>query len=304
MRQLSSKNTKHKTTKKATIYKRIAAFLHMLKMEVSNCMGLINTQYLIHQSSSFQKLAARFVPYFKGALEKEWSSILSHLQYHGMTKCWNTCQQMIDQLKEKGYFHLVMKEYKLLQKQWGGPDVPIFILPVNESSKEIREQFYYQSGIAFDDKIFLFLSTNTPKERIGTLMTHEYHHVCRLHFLTKEEKDFTFLDTIMMEGLAEYAVYHRYGENYTAKWTTLYNESQLERMYKKWVSNHLQTKVQNDERLIQNLLYGKGNYPKMLGYAVGFHMVKKYFNQHRVSEDSVIKEPAESFLKVMEQISE
>ncbi|OLP64806.1 hypothetical protein BACPU_21260 [Bacillus pumilus] len=262
-------------------------------------MGLINTQYLIHQSSSFQELAARFVPYFKGAVEKEWSSILSHLQHHGMVRTWNACQQMIDELKEKEYFQLVMNEYNKLQKEWEGPDVPIFILPVNEGSKEIREQFFYQSGMAFNDKIFLFLSADTPKERVGTLLTHEYHHVCRLHVLTKEEKNFTFLDTIMMEGLAEYAVYHRYGESYTAKWTTLYHDAQLEQMYKKWVSSHLQKKVQDDERLIQNLLYGKGNYPKMLGYATGFYMVKRYFDEHQASEKSMIAEPAESFLQVM-----
>ncbi|MGN7328384.1 DUF2268 domain-containing protein [Bacillus pumilus] len=267
-------------------------------------MGLVNTQYLIHQSSSFQELASRFVPYFKGAEEKEWSSILSHLQHHGMIRSFKSCKDMIDQLKEKGYFQLVMKEYRALQKQWKGPDIPVFILPVNESSREIREQFYYQSGMAFDDKVFLFLSPNTPKERIGTLLTHEYHHVCRLHFLTKEEKDFTFLDTIMMEGLAEYAVYHRYGESYTAKWTTLYDESQLQRMYQKWVSSHLDQKVQDDERLIQNLLYGKGNYPKMLGYTTGFYIVKKYFNEHRISEESMIAEPSETFLKAIDSQSE
>ncbi|BBP88480.1 hypothetical protein BsIDN1_20980 [Bacillus safensis] len=44
--------------------------MHMMKMEVFSGMGLINTQYLIHQSSSFQELAARFVPYFKGAEKK------------------------------------------------------------------------------------------------------------------------------------------------------------------------------------------------------------------------------------------
>lgn len=118
-------------------------------------MGLINTQYLIQQSSSFQELAARFVPYFKGAEKKK-----DHLflPIYNITE-WcdhGTCQEMIDKLKEKGYFKLVMKEYKALQKKWGGPDVPVFILPVNESSKEIREQFYFQSGMAFDDKIFLF----------------------------------------------------------------------------------------------------------------------------------------------------
>ncbi|MBR3207569.1 MAG: hypothetical protein IKF58_14320, partial [Bacillus sp. (in: Bacteria)] len=49
-----------------------------------------------------------------------------------------------------------------------------------------------------------------------------------------------------------------------------------------------------------NLLYGKGNYPKMLGYATGFYIVKKYFDEHRISEESMIAEPAETFLKAIE----
>ncbi|MGE6630973.1 DUF2268 domain-containing protein [Bacillus sp. NPDC077027] len=262
-------------------------------------MGLINTQHLVKKSASFQELMTQMVPYFEGMEEKDWSSLLSHLQGHGMTKSWASSKRMMDELKEKGFFHLVLKEYKILQKRWYGPNIPIFILPVDEKSKEIREQFFYQSGLAFKDKTFLFLSPNTPKKRVGALLTHEYHHVCRLHFLTKEEKDFTFLDTIIMEGLAEYAVYHRYGEDYTAKWTTLYDESQIKRMYKKWVYGHLHTKVHTDERLIQNLLYGKGNYPKMLGYTVGFNIVKKYFEQHRATEKAFISEPSESFLEVV-----
>ena len=137
------------------------------------------------------------------------------------------------------------------------------------AAKRSENNFTFNPAWHLMTKSF-FLSPHTPKERIGTLLTHEYHHVCRLHFLTKEEKDFTFLDTIMMEGLAEYAVYHRYGESYTAKWTTLYDESQLQRMYKKWVSSHLYQKVQDDERLIQNLLYGKGTTPKCLAMPLDF----------------------------------
>lgn len=64
-------------------------------------------------------------------------------------------------------------------------------------------------------------------------MTHEYHHVCRLGHLTKEEKDVTLLDTIIMEGLAEYAVYERFGRSQTAEWTTWYTPEQLQALYEK-----------------------------------------------------------------------
>lgn len=38
----------------------------------------------------------------------------------------------------------------------------------------------------------------------------------------------------------------------------------------------------------------------MLGYATGFYIVKKYFDEHRISEESMIAEPAETFLKAIE----
>lgn len=60
------------------------------------------------------------------------------------------------QAQRKRVFQACDERIQSAAKKWGGPDVPVFILPVNESSKEIREQFYFQSGMAFDDKIFLF----------------------------------------------------------------------------------------------------------------------------------------------------
>ncbi|MFB8734066.1 DUF2268 domain-containing putative Zn-dependent protease [Bacillus sp. SL00103] len=69
--------------------------------------------------------------------------------------------------QETGYFQLVMKEYGGATKAVEGPDIPVFILPVNEP-REIESNFYYQSGMAFDDKVFLFLSPNTPER------THRY----------------------------------------------------------------------------------------------------------------------------------
>ncbi|MDG3044079.1 DUF2268 domain-containing putative Zn-dependent protease [Bacillus sp. B6(2022)] len=65
------------------------------------------------------------------------------------------------QAQRKRVFQACDERIQSVAKKWGGPDVPVFILPVNESSKEIREQFYFQSGMAFDDKIFLFIPAYT-----------------------------------------------------------------------------------------------------------------------------------------------
>ena len=120
-------------------------------------MGLINTQYLIHQSSSFQELAARFVPYFKGPRKRmvvyprspaasRDGSVLELVQKHDR------------QAQGKRVLQACHERISNASKAVGRSDIPVFILPVNESSREIREQFYYQSGMAFDDKVFLFVS--------------------------------------------------------------------------------------------------------------------------------------------------
>ncbi len=54
-----------------------------------------------------------------------------------------------------------------------------------------------------------------------------------LEHVTKDEKDETFLDTIMMEGLAEYAVYERFGSSLTAEWTSYYTPEQLDFLFEK-----------------------------------------------------------------------
>ncbi|MDI5790224.1 DUF2268 domain-containing putative Zn-dependent protease [Bacillus licheniformis] len=69
----------------------------------------------------------------------------------------------------------------------------------------MRVEFGSKSGLAFSDKLFCFIGRSS-RSSISAIMTHEYNHVCRLENMPKEEKKMTLLDTIILEGLAEYAV--------------------------------------------------------------------------------------------------
>lgn len=142
--------------------------------------------------------------------------------------------------------------------------------------------------------MFLFLSSHLDFASVSALMTHEYHHVCRLDHLTKEEKDVTLLDTIIMEGLAEYAVYERFGRSQTAEWTSWYTPEQLQALYDKKIAPHQD--IKRDNRLFSQLLFGTGYQPKMLGYAVGFNIVKKYLTANKANTADGLSIPAETFL--------
>ncbi|WP_369008579.1 DUF2268 domain-containing putative Zn-dependent protease [Bacillus pumilus] len=49
------------------------------------------------------------------------------------------------------------------------------MFPLNHTTTQITHQFYYQSPIPFHHNLFLFFSPNTPKQRIPTFLTHQYH---------------------------------------------------------------------------------------------------------------------------------
>ena len=60
--------------------------------------------------------------------------------------------------------------------------------------------------------IFLFVCGRNSVEELKVLLAHEYHHICRLHQIETKETEYTLLDTMIMEGLAEQAVTERYTE--------------------------------------------------------------------------------------------
>ncbi|WHM03016.1 DUF2268 domain-containing protein [Bacillus velezensis] len=258
-------------------------------------MSVKQTYQWMEKAASVNDLAPHLLPLFSGADKKEWKPILGMLQNHGMFRHLKDGVRTSKRLKEKGCYSHIQKEEAYLKEKWNGPDVPIVVLPVDERNRKIRQEFGSKSGLAFRDKMFLFLSSDSSNSAVSALMTHEYNHVCRLEHVTKDEKDETFLDTIMMEGLAEYAVYERFGSSLTAEWTSYYTPEQLDFLFEKRVKpNHRLTR---DSRMFSQLLYGKGYFPSMLGYAVGFNIVKKYLTDHQKTVKEALAIPSKTFLE-------
>src|SRR5699024_5564490 len=97
---------------------------------------------------------------------------------------------LVKKLQKKNIWHIVNKEEKQLQKIWGALDVPIFIFPSETSNKRLKKDFNGKSGLAFKDKLFLFVSENNEEDEIRALFSHEYNHVFRLSKYDKDESDY------------------------------------------------------------------------------------------------------------------
>jgi uncharacterized protein YjaZ len=241
-------------------------------------MGIIRTdKWLLEHYESPLHVCEKLEDYFQAtALE-----IYDYLYVHGMYHPVNNGINHLKPLLKANPWKVIQDEYHTLQELWEGPDIPIFIFPFNNSDSELALHTGGKSGLAFRDKLFLFLSEENSELEIRALFTHEYNHVCRLEKYRKKEEDYTLLDTIILEGLAECAVKERYGKKYQAKWISTYDEVELKELWNTII--YPNQNVRKNDYKHQELLFGSSKYPKMIGYCVGYYLVTRYIETNNIS---------------------
>ncbi|MGM8212275.1 DUF2268 domain-containing protein [Virgibacillus sp. W0430] len=258
-------------------------------------MGVVRTdQWLVKAYDHPLRICKKLATYFSKASAEE---LHTYLGLHGMyQKPTDNGTQLLDSFQRKEVWKLVHQEFKTLRSAWHGPNIPIFILPSNQESRYLRMHHGGKSGLAFSDKLFLFLSEYNTEKEIQALFTHEYNHVCRLAHDEKNEADYTLLDAVILEGLAENAVRERHGKEATAPWTTYYTNSQLERMCKRLIlpnKDILKTSTRYEE-----IMYGFQFYPKMAGYSVGYYLVDRYRKKKNATSSSLLPLPSISIAQI------
>ncbi|RSK26464.1 Zn-dependent protease [Bacillus sp. HMF5848] len=211
------------------------------------------------------KMCEKLEKYFEDASAEE---IYEYLQAHGMYQPYKEGVKVLDYLQSKKAWTVITDHYNYLRKKWKGPEIPIFIFPCNTLNKKMSEEFNGKSGLAFPDKLFLFFSEKNIIEEMKSVLTHEYSHVIRL---AKDRSD-DLLHTIILEGLAEASVLEEHGEKFQAPWTKYYSEEEAQRYWRRFIQKNVY--LNRFDRQHDRLLYGKGLLPRMLGYNIGFHMVK------------------------------
>ncbi|MCA1062046.1 DUF2268 domain-containing putative Zn-dependent protease [Rossellomorea sp. AcN35-11] len=220
-------------------------------------------------------------------------SFYEYLMKHGMYKSSHQAEGIYKKMKENNIwerFSLYEKKYK---RKWNGPDVPIYLFPVQER-RGLFQTSMKKSGICFKDEIFFFVTEQEDSKEYEALFIHEYHHCVRMKTLNKKDSQYTLLDSIIFEGLAEHAVKEYCGEKYVASWTEAYDEKELTRYIEKWIEPNLD--VTRRSPLHDHLLLGRKQYPKMLGYAAGYYLVKNFLKKKDASTIALLGRQSASFL--------
>ncbi len=235
-------------------------------------MGVIRTdKWLIDSYHKPIKICEKIRMHFNDASAAD---IYDYLISHGMYHPIRNGDIVVDKLQKNKVWKIVQDENLQLQKAWDGPNIPIFIFPSAANNRILNQDFNGKSGLAFKDKLFLFIADTNTEMEIRALLTHEYNHVCRLSKYKKNEEDYVLLDTIILEGIAENAVRERFGDRLLARWTSYYSNDKIKHMWSNVIFPN--RNISKSDREHQNILYGLRSHPKMLGYCVGFYLVKKY----------------------------
>ncbi|MDG5473660.1 DUF2268 domain-containing putative Zn-dependent protease [Jeotgalibacillus sp. ET6] len=170
---------------------------------------------------------------------------------------------------------IAQKELSLLVKRWDGPDCPVIILPISRKKRKTDEQPFEKNGLAFKEGMFLFLSSELSSGSLKAIFAHEYNHVCRLNRLNIPSEKMNLKESLIIEGLGEYAVKQMAGEQFLAPWTGLYTLKERMKIWKKVFVPELLSKGTDQH---QKFLYGTSSkmLPRWIGYHIGFHIVSSY----------------------------
>lgn len=235
------------------------------------------------------RLCKKLQQFFPGVSAGE---IFDYFQIHGMyNKPVKSPSSLVKNMKSSNVWMIVEKEHLALQKKWSGPDIPIIILPSNTKDMKLMKDTKGKAGLAFSDKLILFVPETISSLELKALFVHEYNHVCRIWHTRKAEKSFTLLDSIILEGIAEQAVLERLGESFTSSWTKLYSRNQLESIWNEIILPEHKLKKSHPRH--NHFLYGWKGLPKMSGYCVGYYLVEKYIATKRADMLHLLEESAE-----------
>ncbi|WP_274853558.1 DUF2268 domain-containing protein [Bacillus methanolicus] len=227
--------------------------------------------------------------------EHDSRSIYEYLQRFGMYRPNPRSRRCFEELKKKDFWTKAEHIFQRYKVKWSGPDIPVYIFPIHVRRNIFGGNSEGKSGVSFKDKMFLFLTPLKEGKELESIIVHEYHHVCRMNRQKKDAENYTLLDSIILEGLAEHAVLENCGKEYLGPWCNYYTKNELSFFWKKFLSDHLS--ANRNEHIHDQLLYGQGRYPKLLGYAFGFYMISQYKSKQKNFSDKIsFLLPSEKFI--------
>lgn len=223
-------------------------------------------------------LCARLVKSFPAISPEE---LQYELLNHGLFDpiYWTDISKQVQIMVNQRIWEIVDLEYRLLKGIWKGPKVSIYIFPLNKVLSNKKEEIPTKNGVAFKEGLFLFLSVGLETDEIKAMFAHEYNHICRLKYLGLTPDKIPLKDSLIIEGLGEFAVKELYGKKWLAPWTDLYSyEGSIEKWRKYFIPRLDLLGTANH----QTFLYGKVGtpLPKWIGYYFGYQIINSFQKKH------------------------
>ncbi|MEH7346800.1 DUF2268 domain-containing putative Zn-dependent protease [Bacillus sp. JJ1532] len=255
-------------------------------------MAVVRTDlWLDDDFSNCENICARFSKSFSGDSPNK---IYKYLSQFGMYKPNRQSYENFTELKKRNYWKKVEAIFRKYKKEWKGPDIPIYIFPMASINSLFSQVKTTKSGVAFKDKLFLFLTPLEDDLELEALFIHEYHHTCRLQHQNKKIEDNTLIDSMILEGLAEHTVKEYCGQDYLAYWCKSYSKKEILNFWERFLKQQRSTK--RFSKLHDDILFGRGTYPKMIGYSAGFVFVSMYKEKKDLSLQESFKLDSETFI--------
>lgn len=264
-------------------------------------MAVVRTDVWLDEN--FSKPAIICQRFLKEFNETESEKIYQYLVLFGMYTPNRASLTIFQKLKEIKAWEALNNIYEKYKNRWGGPEVNVYLFPISTATGLfMREKRNKKSGVSFPDRMFLFIGDYDDELELEAIFVHEYHHICRMKKQKKHPSNFTLLDSIILEGLAEWEVKNSCGTKYLAEWCHYYSDSDIESFWEKYLKHNLN--VKKEEALHDQLLYGYSSFPKLLGYACGYYLVRRFNKEKSFSTKINFSLTSEVFINDKKEIKE
>lgn len=168
----------------------------------------------------------------------------------------------------------------------------IFVHPYLPTKED--DLFEGVMGVATYSCVFhIFISPDEyRKESLESVVVHELNHTIFYYRHYDDFYNFTLLDEMVLEGLAE-NFREKYFDLNTKPWANALSKDEAFEI----LNNSLEIINSRDQVLIKNFLNGKGEYKKWTGYSIGYWLVKDFIeNNPDLSWEELMRTNSVDFL--------
>jgi len=144
---------------------------------------------------------------------------------------------------------------------------------------------------------YLFVNLNEyTKESLENTVAHELNHTIYYYHHYDNFNNYTLLDEILLEGLAE-NFREQYFDHKITKWAGALRKEEAFQILKDLDKDILESK---NQKVKKEFLFGNNKYKRWSGYSTGYWLVKEFINRNKdLSWDKLMKTGTKSFAEII-----